>query len=625
MAEQDKTYVPGYWRAAKNARTKKEKSSKPEKIKTVTVTKEGPLTKQQFGKITLNTIRLARNLSALPTIAKEVKQLSKNLKALSETKNFSKGKGKGVDVTKFLIDNISSIASVATLGAYAASDAIAETTPDKIGEEKPQEYKQSVYETKSLEELAAEEREAYSQPAQPVAPTTLPTPASTPAPAPMPAPTPAPTPAPAPAPIAAPTPSPVIVPPVAEITPTPEAVSSKEVSEQLMEFIKNKEKFSAKAYWDRNQYSIGYGTKTENANEVIDKNEAEKRLRKSVEQSYNYVKAFSGRHNYNWNQNQLEALTSFVYNGGPGFLHQLTDNGKRKNDEIRKKILEYNKSGGKTLEGLAQRRKEELKIFESGYGTSATPVPANIPQTKPQEKTEGSGDEGFRFSTSDGRRIESLYGFRTAGAGAKTGFHSGLDYAGVPEGTPIQILTGGKVVRSEAINGYGNMVDVDVNGDILRFAHLQKSLVKKGEEISAGDLIGLLGKSGGNYSPHLHFEHRTKSSFGDGETATYNPMKTGAASLVAIGNQPLQISRGVESRDQVKNVAEGVSSESSKIASISTQLAEARREASRPNVLVPEQTQMAQAPTTTTRTQGLNRKPPVDYTQQAVIRQTATS
>jgi len=161
MAEQDKTYVPGYWRAAKNARTKKEKSSKPEKIKTVTVTKEGPLTKQQFGKITLNTIRLARNLSALPTIAKEVKQLSKNLKALSETKNFSKRKGKGVDVTKFLIDNISSIASVATLGAYAATDTTEANAADT--EQKNQEYKQSVYDTKSLEEQAAEEREAYSQ------------------------------------------------------------------------------------------------------------------------------------------------------------------------------------------------------------------------------------------------------------------------------------------------------------------------------------------------------------------------------------------------------------------------------------------------------------------------------
>ena len=161
MAEQDKTYVPGYWRAAKNTRTKKEKSSKPEKVKTVTVTKEGPLTKQQLGKITLNSIKLARNLSALPTIAKEVKQLSKNLKALSETKNFSKKKGKGVDVTKFLIDNISSIASVATLGAYAATDTTEANAADT--EQKNQEYKQSVYDTKSLEEQAAEEREAYSQ------------------------------------------------------------------------------------------------------------------------------------------------------------------------------------------------------------------------------------------------------------------------------------------------------------------------------------------------------------------------------------------------------------------------------------------------------------------------------
>jgi hypothetical protein len=182
MAEQDKTYVPGYWRAAKNTRTKKEKSSKPEKVKTVTVTKEGPLTKQQLGKITLNSIKLARNLSALPTIAKEVKQLSKNLKALSETKNFSKRKGKGVDVTKFLIDNISSIASVATLGAYAATDTTEANAADT--EQKNQEYKQSVYDTKSLEEQAAEEREAYSQGSnqqQPV-PVTPPPPAPSAAP-----------------------------------------------------------------------------------------------------------------------------------------------------------------------------------------------------------------------------------------------------------------------------------------------------------------------------------------------------------------------------------------------------------------------------------------------------------
>ena len=146
----------GYWRASKNTKRKKEKSKRPEKIKTVTVTKEGPLTKQQFGKITLNTIRLARNLSALPTIAKEVSQLKKNLKTLSESKSFSQGKqkGKNLGLSKIL-DNASTAAAVATLGAYAATD----TTEQP----KQQEYEKSVYDTKSLEEQAAEEREAYSQ------------------------------------------------------------------------------------------------------------------------------------------------------------------------------------------------------------------------------------------------------------------------------------------------------------------------------------------------------------------------------------------------------------------------------------------------------------------------------
>jgi murein DD-endopeptidase MepM/ murein hydrolase activator NlpD len=211
-----------------------------------------------------------------------------------------------------------------------------------------------------------------------------------------------------------------------------------------------------------------------------------------------------------------------------------------------------------------------------------------------------------------------------AGAGAKTGFHAGLDYSGIPEGTPIQILSDGKVVTSSSLEGYGNTVDVDVNGDILRFAHLQKPMVKRGDEISRGTIIGLLGKSGGNYAPHLHFEHRSEVG-GDKTKVTYDPMKTGAASLVAIGEKPLQISRGVETSDQVRQIGEGRDASLSKIGSISQQLIAARTEASRPNVIVPNQTQIAQAPTTTGRSQGLNRKPPADFTQQAAVRQTSNA
>lgn len=64
---------------------------------------------------------------------------------------------------------------------------------------------------------------------------------------------------------------------------------------------------------------------------------------------------------YKWTVNELDALTSFCYNVGS--IDQLTNNGKRSKSEIYKKIPEYNKSGGKVLEGLTRRRKAEAELF----------------------------------------------------------------------------------------------------------------------------------------------------------------------------------------------------------------------------------------------------------------------
>jgi murein DD-endopeptidase MepM/ murein hydrolase activator NlpD len=80
-----------------------------------------------------------------------------------------------------------------------------------------------------------------------------------------------------------------------------------------------------------------------------------------------------------------------------------------------------------------------------------------------------------------------------------------------------------------------------VNGETLRFAHLNKMFVKAGDMVEPGTIIGLLGKTGIGTGAHLHFEHRTKSSFGDGEKTTYDPLKTGAPSLIAIGDKPVRM------------------------------------------------------------------------------------
>ena len=136
----------------------------------------------------------------------------------------------------------------------------------------------------------------------------------------------------------------------------------------LTELIKGYEGFSAKAFWDHRQYTNGYGTRALSPTEEITKEEAEKRLNLKIAEFKSIVDNFSTQYKYNWNDNQKNALTSFVYNLGPGALSEVTANGTRKNEEIAVKMLEYNKASGRTEGGLVNRRRSEAEMFNRGVG-----------------------------------------------------------------------------------------------------------------------------------------------------------------------------------------------------------------------------------------------------------------
>lgn len=158
--------------------------------------------------------------------------------------------------------------------------------------------------------------------------------------------------------------------PSAVPTPTPATqleevgqIVPNKVTSNLIATVKDLEKFHPKAYWDYKQYSIGYGTKASGPNEVITEAEAAARLEQEINKSALFVSNFGNTNKYKWGQNQVDALSSFVYNGGPGFLKQVTAEGKRSNFEILKAIPLYNKAGGKVLPGLEKRRKIEADLF----------------------------------------------------------------------------------------------------------------------------------------------------------------------------------------------------------------------------------------------------------------------
>ncbi len=103
-------------------------------------------------------------------------------------------------------------------------------------------------------------------------------------------------------------------------------------------------------------------------------------------------------------------------------------------------------------------------------------------------------------------RLSSKYGIRKDPFNGRKRMHHGIDIA-AQRGTNIYPLGRGVVIFSGRKSGYGNMVEI-LHGDaiISRYAHIKKSLVKKGQIVNKRDIIALVGNTGRSTGPHLHLE-----------------------------------------------------------------------------------------------------------------------
>ena len=81
--------------------------------------------------------------------------------------------------------------------------------------------------------------------------------------------------------------------------------------------------------------------------------------------------------------------------------------------------------------------------------------------------------------------------------------HKGTDYA-APRGTPITTTAGGVVEQSGFTAGNGNFVKVKHNGTYsTQYLHMSKILVRRGQRVSQGQVIGLVGSTGLATGPHV--------------------------------------------------------------------------------------------------------------------------
>lgn len=200
----------------------------------------------------------------------------------------------------------------------------------------------------------------------------------------------------------------------AEIAP-PGAVASpaNAISDNGVNFLKERESFSSKPYWDAKGNSIGYGTPAQPGETSIDSDEAERRLRAHAGRVSDYLNKNATQP---LSQNQHDALVSFGYNLGTGrggladvmpFVNRGDFAGAAE------KMQQYNHSNGKVLPGLTERRAAEAAMLQG------TEVPSGTSGNAPAASATGGMGAGLSkaLATGDGR---------ASTAAAATGDRGGL-------------------------------------------------------------------------------------------------------------------------------------------------------------------------------------------------------
>ena len=108
---------------------------------------------------------------------------------------------------------------------------------------------------------------------------------------------------------------------------------------------------------------------------------------------------------------------------------------------------------------------------------------------------------------SDLKRMASGYGYRIHPIYKVRKMHWGMDFS-APTGTEIFATGDGKVVEvKKKYNGYGHHIKIQHGfGYETLYAHMSKILVKRGQRVERGEVIGLVGSTGTSVAPHLHYE-----------------------------------------------------------------------------------------------------------------------
>jgi murein DD-endopeptidase MepM/ murein hydrolase activator NlpD len=157
--------------------------------------------------------------------------------------------------------------------------------------------------------------------------------------------------------------------------------------------------------------------------------------------------------------------------------------------------------GDRALRGINPR--------SSGYLLPQTLSP-DFSQATPWQVD--SGPLALHYPLSVVVPMTSGVGWRVHPISGDRRFHAGTDLAAA-EGTPVLSAATGRVTAAKRLGGYGLAVTIEhQNGRYeTLYGHMSELMVRAGESVRSGQVIGRVGSTGASTGPHLHFELRQQS------------------------------------------------------------------------------------------------------------------
>ena len=142
-------------------------------------------------------------------------------------------------------------------------------------------------------------------------------------------------------------------------------------------------------------------------------------------------------------------------------------------------------STSKKIDQISKQLYIQSKSFDEviDMALKKSEMMASIPAIQPVKNKELK-----RIASGFGRRIDPYY--------KKLKFHYGVDFS-APKGTPIYATGNGRISKvRRSRRGFGNHVIIDHGfGYESLYAHMTKYIVKKGQKVKRGDIIGYVGSS----------------------------------------------------------------------------------------------------------------------------------